>query len=84
MISDVIQTISDRPDLQSADVCRPRSDVCDLPVYLLRSPFLRIANTSRPHEDVLAARHSNHRPINWRLLAKMGLKSVMGMDVVLP
>ena len=31
-ISDVIQTISDRPDLQSADICRPRSDVCDLPV----------------------------------------------------
>ena len=26
------QTISDRPDLQSADICRPRSDVCDLPV----------------------------------------------------
>ena len=80
MLSDVIQTISDRPDLQSADVFRPRSDVCDLPVYLLRSPFLRIANTSRPPEDVLAARHSNHPPINWGTLARLGLGDVMGMD----
>ena len=83
-ISDVIQTISDRPDLQSADVFRPRSDVCDLPVYLLRFPFLRIANTSRPPEDVLAARHSNHPPINWGTLARLGLETVMGMDAVLP
>ena len=84
MIADEIQMIADHQNLQPADIFRHAADVCDLPVYLLRSPFLRIANTSRPPEDVLAARHSNHPPINWRILAKMGLESVMGMDVVLP
>ena len=84
MISDVIQTISDRPDLQSADNFRTRSDVCDLPVLRLGCPLQPVANPSQALEDLRAARHSNHPPINWATLARLGLETVMGMDAVLP
>ena len=82
--ADKIQMISDHPELRHADISRLAPDICDLPVRHLESPLLPVANTLRALEDLLAVRHSDHPPINRILLARLGLKTVMGMDAVLP
>ena len=84
MISDKIQMIADHPELRQADVSRRAPDICDLPIGHLGFPLLAVANTSRALKDLLAVRHSDHPPINWGLLATLGLESVMGMYAVLP